>query len=141
MPSGFGRPADTDGIRSSSFRSSRSVAIEQRTVERERLLRDRVPRVAACGGRTGGFGEPLALVRLVEQLLDRGGERTWGVRRHGARDPLRSNLLEAADGRENDRLPERERGVENARLVDLAVRQRDDAGAPEERRNLRVLDE
>src|SRR4051795_4445244 len=133
MPSGLGRPADTDGIRSSSFRSSRSVAIEQGTVERQCLLRDRVPGVAPGRGRTCRRRQPPALLRLVQQLLDRRGELDGRVRRYRACSALRRDLLEPADRGDDDRLPECERRVEDARLVDLPVRQRNDVRAAEER--------
>jgi hypothetical protein len=45
---------------------------------------------------------------------------------------------EAAYAREHQWLPERERGLQHARLIDLAIRQRDDVGAPEESRDLLV---
>ena len=51
------------------------------------------------------------------------------------------DLGKAADLAEQQRLAEGERGEEHAGLVDLAVGQHDEVGAPEERRELGVGDE
>ncbi len=63
----------------------------------------------------------------------------------GRHEPRRAvalaDLGEAADARQHERLAERERRVEHARLVDLAVGQHDDVGAAEVRRDLAVGDE
>ena len=55
--------------------------------------------------------------------------------------PVRGDLREASDVTQHERLPERERGEEHTRLVDLAVGQRDDVGAPHQRRDLAIGDE
>ena len=72
-----------------------------------------------------------------EQRGERGVER----RRVAGRDELggagRGDLGEAADVAQQQRLAERQRGEQHARLVDLAVGQHDEVGAAEERRAAR----
>ena len=104
----------------------------QRPVEVERLAADRVPRVGARG-RRGRRGAEASRAGLVgEQLVEGARERAGVARGHEAGGAVAlGDLGEAADRAQHDRLAEGERDVEHARLLDLAVGQRDDVGAAE----------
>ena len=89
-------------------------------------------------GRAGRGGEAAARRRVAEQPAQRPRQGGGVAGRHELGRPLAGDLGEAAHGGQHERLAERQRGEEDAGLVDLAVGQDDEVRAVEERRELGV---
>ena len=105
-------------------------------------LRHGVPRVLRSCHASGCRGESLALGRIGDQGGQGARQRRLVPRRKGDRRAVAvGQLRKPADPRHHERPAEGEGGVEHARLVDLAVGKHDQIGAPEERRELGVVDE
>ncbi len=86
-------------------------------------------------------GERGARVLVAEQLAQRVAQRDGVARGERARGAGGSDLGEAANVAEQQRLAERERREQHARLVDLAVGQHHHVGAAEVRGQLVIADE
>ena len=88
-----------------------------------------------------GGGEAFAALRVGEQLAQRGGQGGRVAGRDELGGARGRDLAEAADRAQQQRLAERQRREQHAGLVDLAVGQDDEIGAPEDGRQLRAADE
>src|SRR3954451_17771869 len=116
-------------------------AVEELLVEGDRRLRDPIPVRDGRGLALGARGESGRGVAVLDQLGDRLGQRLGILGWHEPRRPALPDLREAAHRAEYERATERQGRVEDARLLDVPIREDDQIGTAHEGRYLGIRNE